>query len=155
MLLYLNLDPYLAQWFINDHGGTIPVKLKRGSVESCIIEQFITLPPSDYKPMNEGESNVQIEIPCFKSKDTRYNFFLPPKAVELLISCIRNRFDVEMWNELYRFSSYVLKRQDELIYAFMEKHGIELTETNWNAIAKRFQRKRDIYRRTMKRKSKK
>lgn len=34
----------------------------------------------------------------------------------------------------------------------MEKHGIELTEKNWNAIAKRYQRKRDIYRRIDRRK---
>ena len=27
----------------------------------------------------------------------------------------------------------------------MEKHGIEMTETNWNAIAKRYQRQRNVY----------
>ena len=27
----------------------------------------------------------------------------------------------------------------------MEKHGIEPTEANWNAIAKRYQRQRDLY----------
>lgn len=27
----------------------------------------------------------------------------------------------------------------------MEKHGIEMTETNWNAIAKRYQRQRTVY----------
>jgi len=38
-----------------------------------------------------------------------------------------------------------MKRTDELIYAFMEKNGIDMTETNWNAIAKRYQRKRNSY----------
>ena len=57
---------------------------------------------------------------------------------------IRNRFDRELWNDLHNFGR-IGKRQDELIYAWMEKHGIEMTETNWNAIAKRYQRQRNIY----------
>ena len=28
---------------------------------------------------------------------------------------------------------------------FMEKHNIEINDTNWNAIAKRYRRKRDLY----------
>ena len=87
-----------------------------------------------------------IELPNFRSKDTRSNFYLPPKATEALKACIRNRFDIEMWNALHRFDA-IFQRQDNLIYAFMEKHGIEQTEKNWNAIAKRYQRKRDIYKR--------
>lgn len=94
---------------------------------------------------------VCIELPNFRSKDTRSNFYLPPKAAEALKACIRNRFDIEMWNALHRFDA-IFQRQDNLIYAFMEKHGIEQTEKNWNAIAKRYQRKRDIYKRIARRK---
>ena len=34
----------------------------------------------------------------------------------------------------------------ELIEAWMESHGIEFDETNWCAISKRYQRKRELYR---------
>lgn len=151
MLLYLELDDYLAQWFINDQGGDYPVRLIRGSMESGLLEQFLQTPPPDYVPDFGGEGKIAIEIPNFRSKDTRDNYFLPAKAREALVACIRNRFDISMWQALHRFSSVFL-RQDSLIYAFMEKHGIELTEKNWNAIAKRYQRKRDIYKRIQRRK---
>ncbi|MCM1140503.1 MAG: hypothetical protein NC453_18190 [Muribaculum sp.] len=151
MFLYLELDEYLAQWFIHDQGGNYPVKLIRGSVESGLLELFLQTPPPDYEPDFESEGKIAIELPNFRSKDTRDNYFLPAKAREALVACIRNRFDLEMWNALHRFSSTFM-RQDHLIYAFMEKHGIAMTEKNWNAIAKRYQRKRDIYKRIQRRK---
>lgn len=151
MNLYLGLEEYLAQWFINDQGGNNPVRLIRGSVEWCLLEQFLQTPPSDYVPQVGGEGFVCILLPNFRSKDTRCNFYLPPKATEALKACIRNRFDIDMWNALHRFDA-LFQRQDHLIYAFMEKRHIELTEKNWNAVAKRYQRKRDIYRRIERRK---
>ena len=56
---------------------------------------------------------------------------------------ILEAFDICMWKELHTFK-VVLKRQDHNIWAFMERHGISCDEANWNAIAKRYQRKRDI-----------
>lgn len=150
MHLYLELEDYLAQWFINDQGGNNPVCLIRGSMEWGLLEQFLQPPPPDWSPSVSTEGKVCIVLPNFRSKDTRYNFYLPPKATEALKTCIRNRFDIEMWNSLHRFAA-IFSRQDNLIYAFMEKHGIELTEKNWNAIAKRYQRKRDIYKRMARR----
>ncbi len=152
MYLYLELDDYLAQWFINDQGGDEPVRLRRGSAEWCLLEQFLQLPPAGFVPERgvPQRGGVQITLPAFRSKDTRYHFWLPERATEALKSCIRNRFDIQMWGELHRFQN-LFRRQDELIYAFMEKHGIALTEKNWNAIAKRYQRKREIYRRTERR----
>ena len=61
-----------------------------------------------------------------------------------LVVSIRNRFDIELWRDLHHFGK-ITRRQDELIYAWMEKNGIEMTEANWNAIAKRYQRQRDMY----------
>ena len=144
--LYIPLEDYLAQWFIHDQGGNNPVRLKRGSVEWCLLEQYLRTPPKDYMPVVRGKGLVGIVLPNFRSKDTRNNYYLPPRATDALKACIRNRFDIDMWNALYRFDA-IFKRQDNLIYAFMEKNDIELTEKNWNAIAKRYQRKRDIYKR--------
>ena len=151
MHLYLELEDYLAQWFINDMGGENPVRLIRGCMEWGLLEQFLRTPPAGYEPCIVGEGFVCIVLPNFRSKDTRSNFYLPPKATEALKACIRNRFDIEMWNALHRFDA-IFQRQDNLIYAFMEKHNIEQTEKNWNAIAKRYQRKRDIYKRIERRK---
>lgn len=151
MLLYIELEDYLAQWFRHEQGGADPVRLTRGSIESGLLEQFLQTPPPDYVPDFGGDGKLAIELPNFRNKDTRSYYYLPPKARDALVACIRNRFDISMWQSLHRFAS-VFQRQDHLIYAFMEKHGIELTEKNWNAIAKRYQRKRDIYRRIDRRK---
>ena len=151
MFLYLEIEDYLAQWFINDQGGNYPIRLSRGSMEWCLLEQFLQTPPADYVPQVGGEGFVCIELPNFRSKDTRYNYYLPPKATETLKACIRNRFDIALWNALHRFAA-LFQRQDNLIYAFMEANGIDMTEKNWNAIAKRYQRKRDIYKRIERRK---
>lgn len=151
MLLYLPLEEYLAQWFVHSLGGGEPVRLVRGSVEWGLLEEYLTTAPRGYAPPVSHEGCVAIELPNFRSKDTRDNYYLPPRATEALKACIRNRFDIAMWGALHRFAN-IFARQDHLIYAFMEKNGIELTEKNWNAIAKRYQRKRDIYRRIERRK---
>ena len=151
ILLYIELEDYLAQWFIHDQGGEYPVRLIRGSIESGLLETFLQTPPDAYVPDVAAPGKVAIELPNFRRKDTRDNYYLPPRARAALLACIRTRFDIEMWNTIHRFAN-VFKRQDELIYAFMEQNGIEQNEKNWNAVAKRYQRKRDIYNRVMRRK---
>ena len=144
--IYLHLDDYLAQWFIHEQGGEFPVRLTRGSIEANILEQFLIPQPKDVVVPTEAENPnaVKIILPSFRYKDTRYFNYLPKRAVHLLINCIRNRFDVDLWNSLHKFPS-LLCRQDELIYSFMECHDIEINDKNWAAIAKRYQRKRKLY----------
>lgn len=142
-VLHLDIEDYLAQWLIHDQGGENPIKLKRGSVEKLILEQFLQ-PLSDSPEETASNGGVDIIIPNLPFRTAPQGYFLPPKATAALVRCIRNRFDVVLWDALHRVSPY-FQRQDELIYAFMEKHGIELTEQNWNAIAKRYQRKRTYY----------
>lgn len=144
MNIYVELEDYLAQWFINDHGGGEPVKLTRGSVESKILEVYLAPLPAGAAPDLPGPGDVAILIPTFRAKPaTTYNH-LPKHARAALLNVIRERFDIQLWQDLHVFGK-ISKRQDELIYAWMEKHGIEMTDKNWNAIAKRYQRQREVY----------
>ena len=145
-ILYLHLDDYLAQWFINEHGGVSPVELIRGSIEWNILEQFLISPPHNAVVTTEAENQdaVKIVLPSFRNKDTRFFNYLPKSAQYLLANCIRNRFDIDLWNSIHKFDS-VMQRQDQLILAYMESHGIEINDKNWAAIAKRYQRKRKLY----------
>lgn len=142
--LYIPLEDYLAQWFIHEHGGEVPVHLIRGSVESKILEVFLTHWPEDRLPDIAGDGKLAIIIPSFRNRPPEVFNYLPQHALSSLLSIIRNRFDIQLWSDLHHFGK-ISKRQDELIYAWMEKHGIEMTETNWNAIAKRYQRQRNVY----------
>ena len=151
MTIDITLDQYLAQWFIHEFGGTVPVKLPRGSVESAFLLNFLTTPPKDWQPPARSDDTVTIQLPAFSAKDTRYHFYLTSSAVKALVELIRARFDLQLWNELHDFHN-MFRRKDNLIYAFMEKHGIECNETNWNAVAKRYQRKCDVYRKIRRKK---
>ena len=141
--IHLDLEPYLAQWFIHEQGGEHPVSLTRGSAESDILELFLTKQPS-ILPARPAPTDTAIYIPSFKHKETRTYNYLPPRATLALKKTIRTRFVIQLWNDLYKFEN-IGKRNDELIYAWMEAHGIECNETNWCAISKIYYRKRKVY----------
>ena len=138
-----NVEPYLKQWFIHEHGGEYPVSLVRGSVESNILMLFLENKKADHIEAID-EKTLAIYIPSYKRCDPRNRNFLPERAKVALHKCIKNRFDVQMWQDLHQFNNLGLQI-DDIIYAWMEQHGIELSEMNWNAIAKRYQRKRRAY----------
>ena len=84
--VFLNLEPYLAQWLQHESGGEYPIKLKRGSAEAVILECFLKLQPKeeDYVPqLRPEEGQVEIVLPCFKRKDIRTYNYLPPRAAIL------------------------------------------------------------------------
>ncbi len=63
MNLYLELEDYLAQWFINDQGGNNPVRLIRGSMEWGLLEQFLQTPPADYVPVVGARASCVSSFP--------------------------------------------------------------------------------------------
>lgn len=147
MTVFLTLEPYLAQWFINDCGGSYPIQLRRGSAECDILEALLKTPPKDdsYIPqLAPLENQVEIVLPNFRSKDTRYYYYLSPRAAVVLHACIRNRFNVQLWKDLHTIGN-VTKRNDIAISEWMREHHIEDDDRNWNTIAKILQRKRAVY----------
>lgn len=84
---------------------------------------------------------VAIELPYFRNKDPRVYNWLSPRARTAIAECLRVQFDVQLWQDLHTVGN-IGREQKTLIYAWMEKYGIECTDTNWNTIAKKYQRKR-------------
>lgn len=145
LTFFIELPPYLAQWYRHRCGGSDPILPVRTSYESNIIEEFITKRPADMAPQiapKPGE--VAIAIPSFRGRPPEYYNYMPPKALDLLRESIKVDFEIDMWKCFHRFSN-MDKQLKGLIYAFMEKHGIEDTETNYLAISKAYQRKRECY----------
>lgn len=144
---FLNLEPYLAQFLIHENGGETPIKLKRGTAEADILALHLRRRPKDpdYIPQLEPEpGQVEIQIPCYKHIDIREHNYVSDRAAMCIHACIRHRFCVELWRDLYTIGN-ITKRTDMLIDEWMAKHGIEQNEKNWNTIAKILQRKRAIY----------
>ena len=150
IIIYLQLDPYLAQWLTHEYEDGI-VEFPKNSTENDILQMGLTTKPHFAAPNEPGDNKVPIAVPYFKNKNVRYNNYLPHRARRQLASCIRSRFVIALWTDLYKFG-YIGKRKQDLIWAWMEAHGIELTDTNWNAIAKIYLRKRNVYREMRRRK---
>ncbi len=144
ILIYIPLEKYVADWFIHEQGGEIPVKLIRSSIENQIIETFIQKPPKDFVPELNHQGKIPIVLTGYRHKPKESWNYLPKEAMKALCICIQNRFDICLWKEIHRFLPKY-SRTKQLIFAFIEKHGIELEESTFDTIAKRYQRKRDSY----------
>lgn len=142
--VYLQVEPYLAQWYTHEQGGSQPVHPKRGSAESDLLEAFLRPLPEGELPDTGREANLAIAIPYFKRLDPRTNFYLPPVAKRALAHTLYTRFRVQLWEEMHRLEN-IPTEMSVLIYAWMEKHGIEDTESNFFLISKMYYRKRGIY----------
>lgn len=59
----------------------------------------------------------------------------------MFLSILRMRFDEQIWYDLHSIYNFGIPKED-LIYTWMESHGIDPTEKNFNAVAKRLQRLR-------------
>ncbi len=144
MEIYLDIEDVYQDWVIHECGGEIPVKFPRHSAERDVLEVFLSRPPEGYIPEPYREGMLRIVVPEFKGRPADRWFYLSDTARRALTQCIKARFDLQMWNELSRFG-YLGEQQKDLIYAWMELHGIEINDKNWNMIAKRYQRKRNYY----------
>ena len=145
IFIYIKLESWLAQWVKHEQNGN-PIVFNRKSTEHSILETFLIKLPYGVSPDRPEENAVAIELPFFKYKDVRVYNYLPKRAKNALKRCIRNRFVIDLWQDLHRFG-YIGKRKQDVIYAWMEAHGIEATETNFFALQKMYQRKREAYRR--------
>lgn len=168
--LYLTLPPYLAQWYAHecrrhlraaDDTCTVPIyNFKdavapiRGTVESGILELFLTKEPDGPKQDFKTGSNLVIAIPSFRNRDPRVYSYLRPSARELLYEAMRTRFQVSLWRGIHSIDTE-FTRKDMAIMAWMEHNGIEVTDTNYNSVLKVYDRTKDAYRKADMRKAKK
>ncbi len=139
--IYLKLEPYLAQWFVHRHGGSLPVELRRGAPERDLLQLFLAKTPEGQLPELPEPDSVAIALPYFRDKDPRVYNHLPDQARAALAENIRVQFDVELWRDIHTFGN-INRQQKTLLYAWMEAHGIECSGSNWDTIAKKYQRKR-------------
>lgn len=142
--IYLSMPSYLRQWVVHRHGGSSPVTLTRGSVESKLLQRVTVPLPPGTSPLRKGQDDVAIVIPWSKYHDPRTYNHITDTGKRCMVQMFKNAFDIELWEFLHDFG-VVGKRQKDLIYLFMEQHGIVEDGTCWDAIAKIYQRLRNIY----------
>lgn len=150
--VYINLEPYLEQWLINQFGHDGAVRFPRGSAENDILEYSLATKPADASPQLKTSGSLAVEIPFFKTKDPRYYNYLPPRAKKALERTIYIRFRIELWQELHTFDSLSHNLSD-LIWTFMEKHAIADDPKSWETIRQMYFRMRKTYNKNQQRKA--
>ena len=142
--VYLKMPSYLRQWFVHRHGGSDPVNLIRGSVESKLLQRATVPQPPNTLPHRQAEGEVAVCIPYSKSHDPRTYNYITETGKRALISRIKDDFDLDVWDFLHDFGK-VGTQQKDLIFLFMEQRGIHEDGSCWDAIAKIYQRLRKNY----------
>lgn len=140
--LSFQCEEYLRQWCIDDAGGCSPIRLRKNSPESNCL-QFCLRPKSKAEPEPEIEGTpLVVYIPSFRLRNPEVYNHITNVGRKAFISILRKRFDDQLWSDLHAIHNFGI-RKDELIYAWMEAHGIEISEKNFCAVAKRLQRIRE------------
>ena len=71
LCIYLPLEDYLAQWFVNEHGGERPVHLLRGSIESKALETYLEKLPDDIEPEVFAPDKLAVRLPTCRPGRSR------------------------------------------------------------------------------------
>lgn len=140
-VIYLKVEPYLAQWLINSFGN--PVELIRDSPESKLVKRFLDIQPQGIKPDLGHDANISVIIPFSKDKDPRTYNYLSPRAKKMLAESFYSIFINNLWTELGDLENIHCSITD-VIYAWLEKHGID--ECHWECVRQKYFRIRKKYR---------
>ena len=141
--IHLNLPAYLDQWLRHDYwnASTGRVEFDRGSNCHCIMATFLKQRPTGYKE-SDYEELLPVEVPTFKGMRPESHNYLSQEGRSALISAIKRNFKVLLDKELAVFFTQDVSITD-IVYAFMEMHGIESTAQNWETIRQMYKRMRD------------
>lgn len=142
--IYLDEVPdYLDQWMRHDLWNPVTerVEFERGSAPHAILAAFLTKAPANAVDVADRDKLLPVEVPTFKGINPETRNYLPKRGRDLLLSSCKNIFKALLDSELGAFYSMDIQITD-LVYAFMEKHGIDPTEKNWETIRQMFSRMR-------------
>ncbi len=142
--VYIHLEKYLSEWLLHQFGQNGVVRFPRGSAENDILEYSLATQPPDIPVQLKSSDTLTVEIPSFKCKDPRYYNYLPPRAKKALERTIYIRFRIEMWKEIHSFDNLSHNLSD-IIWTFMEKHGIADDPKSWETIRQMYFRMRKKY----------
>ncbi|GAP73065.1 hypothetical protein SAMD00024442_6_19 [Candidatus Symbiothrix dinenymphae] len=142
--IYLKTQPYLAEFVKHSFGN--PVQLDRDSPESRIIREYITKLPANNQPDMGEDANLAVQLPFFKEADPRVYNHLGVAAKSALVESFNQLFEKCMLKEIGSIENVHRGKISDLIYAWMEKHGIPDNDVNWETIRQKYYRLRKKYR---------
>ncbi len=141
--IYIDVPDYLDQWLRHDYWNptTQRVEFERGSNIHSILSTFLRKEPRGFE-QGDVSGLLPIEVPTFKGMNPDQHNFLGHAGKKALISAIKRNFKTLIDRELSVFNNQDVTIID-IIYAFMEMHGIDNNAKNHEAIRQMFKRQRD------------
>ena len=138
--VYINPPEYLRQWLRHDFWDpeSERVVFPRGSAPRAVLSSMLRKAPRDYRPADHT-GLLAVEVPTFKGLNPATFNFLSPTGQTALISTCKKLFQATLSNELHELFSHDVQITD-IIYEFMDRHGIERTEKNWETIRQMYSR---------------
>jgi hypothetical protein len=145
--IYIKCPDYLAQWLKHEFWSDEEqrVKFPRGSAEHVIMQMFITKRRYVVQPSTAGL--LAVEVPQVPRMNPAVYCDVTESGKKTLISTIKLRFKKQMWEELHVIFPMDVQITD-LIYAYLEKVGIEPTPKNWETVRQMYARMRKTYERS-------
>ncbi len=138
--VYLTVPEYLEQWITHTFGN--PVELIKDSPEMRLLNELLVKLPCDETPDLGEDSNLTIPIPYFRGKNPDTYNYLHKSGKTALIESFSTLFDKNLYTEVTALKNGNTSRAT-LIYAYMEKHGID--QKHWDTVAQRFHRLNQKY----------
>ena len=141
--IYLNAPDYLAQWlrheYWSDENGR--VEFPRGSAPRTVLSSFLKRQPRN-APQEDTAGLLPVEVPTFKGINPNTHNYVSDKGKTAIVSTCKRMFQNMLWNELHDLFTEDVQITD-IIYAFMDRHGIEPEAKNWETIRQMYYRMRE------------
>jgi len=138
--VYLKVPEYMAQWITHTFGN--PVELIKDSPEMRLLNELLVRLPCNKTADTGEDSNITIPIPYFKGKDPVYYNYIHETGKNALEESFSTLFKKNLFTEISALKNGHVKRST-LIYAFMEKHGID--EKHWDTVSQIYHRMNQRY----------
>lgn len=133
--LSFQCEDYLRQWFIHINGGSSPVRLKKNTPESNCLQFALRSKSENISSPEIDGIPLVVFIPCFRFKNPKDYNSITETGRKMFLSILRMRFDEQIWYDLHSIYNFGIPKED-LIYTWMESHGIDPTEKKFQCCCK-------------------
>lgn len=140
-ILYLEMPDYLGQWLCHDYWNAEGqyISFPRGSAPMVILLSLLRRSPEIVNEPTQG--SVPILLPTFKGiPEDAFNYLSKAGQIAFVSAC-KTLFKSVMFSELNRLFDQKVQITN-IIYDFMDRHGIEPEERNWETIRQMYMRMR-------------
>ena len=140
--IFVKAPDYLDQWLRHDYWdeATGRVVFPQGSAPRAVLKALLRPCPQGWVP-DDPAGKLRIEVPSFKGLNpATYNYLTATGKSALLAAC-KTLFKSILFLELAPLFPHDIQISD-VIYDFMDRHGIAPTERNWETIRQMYARLR-------------